>query len=1105
MKKLILFALCLSCMATPNAYAQSKRVSINRNKAEIVQVLNDIEKQTNYLFVYGQNVNVKAIKSIQVSNELVSKVLERLFAGTSIVYELKGKHIVLSLEKKTNGIHEPSTPTYNKKHKLTGKVVDDMGEPLIGVSVMVNGSSKGTVTDLDGKYSLDVNGNEEVTFSYIGFTSKTVKVGKSEVLNLTMKEDSKVLNEVVVVGYGVQKKSNVTGAISSVKEGDLENRTITDLNQGLQGKVAGVQLLSSSSAPGASNSIRVRGFSSNSTSNPLYVVDGVRLGDISSVEPSDIESMEILKDAASASIYGAEAGNGVILITTKKGKSGKGTISYDCQMAWQMLQHKPKVLNAEQYLDYMVKSGAMTQQVADGWDGTSTNWADELFETSLMQKHNLSFRGGNDKGTVYASLNYLDNNGIVVGKQDCFKNLSGSLNVDYKIKDWLKLTWDNSVNYYRTNSVAENSEYRSVLRAALALDPLTPVTYTLDNMPANMKSLYDAGKKLIQDGNGNYYSISPYNGGGDDCNPYIYMKSGYNKSYGHNVRGNFALDFTPFKNFVFTSRVGYMLCNANSYNYQGEYYVSGVNNKPKSSISSTVNSVHYYQWENFANYSLSLKKHNLGVMAGMSFSQEKFNYVTTGGDGLLEDLASFAYPSYLSANATALIHDGDETNKLKYSYFGRLSYDYDGRYMAQLSMRADAADLSILPKAERWGYFPAVSLGWLASNEKWFPKTKAFTYAKLRASWGQNGSIAGLGSFAYASAMTNSYNYSFNANNADYTAGYVPSATGNEHLKWETSEQTDLGMDLRFLNDRLTFTMDYFIKKTRDLIVNGSTPTLVIGNTTSPINAGNVENKGFEFELGWKDHVGDFQYSINTNLATLQNKVTYLDPSIARLDGASYNNKVLTAFEKGYPVWYFRGYKVDHIDAQTGDPIYVAQDGSLTKTPTTDDKTMIGSAIPDFTYGISLNMSYKNFDISVFGQGSYGNDIACCLTKTDYRLSNRLECYYKDAWTPEHTQAKYARMDYGEANYWQSSAIIFDASYFRIKQIQLGYTFPKKLISKIGLSNLRVYGSLDDFFTFTSYPGMDPEASAGPTNMLGMDFGVFPHSKKMVVGVNVSF
>lgn len=989
--------------------------------------------------------------------------------------------------------------------KVTGKVIDDIGEPMIGVSVFEKGTSNGVITDLDGNYTLSVQVGATIVYSYIGYLTQELKASGNQI-NVTLKEDNQALDEVVVVGYGVQKKSNLTGAISSVKAVDIDNRTVSDINQTLQGKTAGVQLLSTSYSPGAESSIRIRGFSSNTTSDPLYVVDGVRVNSISNIDPNDIESIEVLKDAASAAIYGAEAGNGVVLVTTKKGKIGEGKISYNFQYAIQSLIRKPKVMDAHQYLDYMVQANAFDSSLADSWDGTVTDWCDVLFESSPMQKHSLSFQNATEKSSIYASLNYMETDGIVVGNKDKYKRLVGNLNMDYDIKEWLSISTSNVITYMNRSYVAENDQYQSVLRAALSLDPCTPVIYEANNLPDHMQSLVDGGYKLIQDGNGDYYSISKFLGGADDINPYILMDSGAKKNWGTFFQGNTALDLKPIKGLVVTSRLGYRFGSINDRSYQGAYYATPTRQEPLPSVSSTVRSIKYFQWENFVNYMFDINQHNFVAMLGTSYSSMQNNFVTTGGKGLTVDDELYAYPDYLSSNASELLHAGDDTETRKYSYFGRISYDYDSRYMLQFTMRADAADLSILPKAKRWGYFPAVSLGWNISGEKWFPKNTPISNLKLRASWGQNGSIAGLGNFAYGNAIVADGGYSFTPGTPDYITASRPSTTGNLNLKWETSEQTNIGFDARFFNSRLSLGVDYYVKKTIDLIVNNSIPTLTIGNSVSPVNAGDVENKGWEFDLAWKDQIGQIKYGVSANLATLKNKVTYLEPSIDRLAPSThYNKKNLTAFEKGYPIWYFRGYKVDHIDPATGNPMYLAADGSLTGNPSGNDMTMIGSAIPDFTYGLTLNLSYKNFDLVVFGQGSQGNDLFMALTKTDRKQTNRLACYYTDAWTPQNSNAKYARIDYGEEYYWHSNAAIFDGSYFKIKQIQLGYQLPKSWLRKIACSNVRLYMSLDDFFLFTKYPGMDPEASSGPTDMLGVDMGAYPSAKKIVFGLNVTF
>ena len=842
---------------------------------------------------------------------------------------------------------------------ITGTIVDQTGEPVMGATVLVKGTTNGSTTDLDGRYSIpNVSPNQVLAVSFIGYASQEIPVGNRTVIDITLLEDSELLEDVVVVGYGVQRKSNLTGAISSVKSGDIENRTVVDVNQSLQGKTAGVQMISSSAAPGTESSIRVRGFSSNSTSNPLYVVDGVRVNSIVNIDPSDIESMEVLKDAASAAIYGAEAGNGVILITTKRGAKaeGIGKISYNAQFAIQSLGRKAEVMNADQYLAYNLKSGGIGESLAKEWDGTDINWCDELFETSLMQKHSVNFQNGNDKGNVYISFNYTGNDGIVKTDKDTYKRFAGSVNAEYNIKPWLQISSQNSVTYHAQNSLAENDPYVSVLRAALALDPLTKNTYPENNLPKNMQELLDNGRKLVSDGEGNYYGISKFQLG-DDINPYILINTRSQRTWGTFTQGNTALNFKPIKGLVFTSRLGYRFASMFNNIYQAAYYATAARNVQDPTVNQTATQKKYYQWENFANYNMSIAKNDITVMLGTSFSSDRTGTTQTGGTGLQADKPNYAYPSYLSASATSLLHAGDDLTVNKLSYFGRLSYSYDNRYMLQFTMRADAADLSILPEAQRWGYFPAVSAGWTISQEKWFPQDQQFlTNLKLRASWGQNGSIAGLSNFAYANAITSIAGFSFVPGQGNYTTSSLPSSTGNKNLKWETSEQTDFGLDASFFRSRLTFGMDYYVKKTKDLLVSNTSPTLTIGNTVSPVNAGDVENKGWEFDLSWKDQKGDFKYSITANLATLSNEVTYLDHSIDRINGTSYNGTTVTAFEEGYPVWYFRGYKVDHINPENGNPVFVKADGSLSENAASSDLTMIGSAIPDLTWPPTTRM-----------------------------------------------------------------------------------------------------------------------------------------------------
>lgn len=993
--------------------------------------------------------------------------------------------------------------------KVSGKVTDDLKESMIGVSVFEKGTTNGVITDLDGNYMLSVKEGAVIVYSYIGYVTQEKKAVPG-VMNVTLKEDTKTLDEVVVVGYGVQKKSSVTGAISQVKTEDMQNRTISNAPAALQGKTAGVQVIQTSAAPGSSPTVRVRGYSSNVSSNPLYVVDGVRLSDISGIDPNDIASMEVLKDAASAAIYGAEAGNGVVLITTKKGKSGQGKITYDFQFSLPALARVPKMLSAEQYIDYMVEANTFTEDyLLQNWDGvTNTAWTDVAFENSRMQKHNIAFTNGSDRGNYYLSLTYLDDNGIVKGNADTYKRLTATINSEYEIKPWLKVGTTNQIEKYNVRSVSTNNEYGSLLTSILQLDPLTPDTYTYENLPTHMLTALNSGKHLLQDDNGNYYAVSKFFAG-EQYHPMIMRDNNIGKNSGFNVNGSVYADFKPFKGFTFTSRFGYRLSGTRSSTTDLPFYGNATQSRDYVGQSNTSSTTIYYQWENFANYMKTFGQHTVTAMVGMSYQESTYDYVNGSlspneEDALKKNDPLFYYLNYASASAIKGV-GGEKTRSAKLSYFGRVGYEFAGRYLLQASLRADAADLSLLPATNRWGYFPAVSVGWTVSEEKFFAPLKDHVSSlKLRASWGQNGSLAALSGYAYSTDMALGGLYPFVMGNS-YITSAAPSTMGNDELKWETSEQINVGIDARFLNDRLTFSMDYFDKKTKDLLVSGTTPSLIIGGSTSPMNAGNVSNKGWEFELGWRDRIGNFNYGVRANLATLKNKVTYIDPSITRLSGVNFHTSTITYFEEGYPVYYFRGYKFKGVDPATGDPTFYDLDESGDLND--GDLAYIGDAIPDFTYGITLTAGWKGFDLTVFGTGSQGNDIFNCINRPDFAASNKMkEVFYDNRWTASNPNGSVPRAGATNMDKYQiSDSLVYDGSFFKIKQIQLGYTFPKNWMKKLCVGNLRIYGSLDDFFTFTKYPGFDPEAAANSTSGMGIDKGSYPCSKKVVLGFNIEF
>ncbi len=1019
----------------------------------------------------------------------------------------------------------------------SGTVTDESGEGLIGVSVMAQGTAIGTTTDINGNYTIKVKPDAILVFSYVGMTTQSHKAVNGT-LNVVLKEASVALDEMVVVGYGVQRKSDVTGSISKIEGASLENLTLNNPTAALAGKTSGVQVVSTSGAPGSAPTIRIRGYSSNSDMAPLYVVDGIRLSDISGIDPSQIESIEVLKDGASAAIYGAQAGNGVVLITTKSGKGKDGSVRYDFQYVNETIGRRPTMLNAKEYTDYMVEAGVFEQGVfsALGWNGqTDTNWFDVAFGHGEQFKHTVTLEGSNDKGSLFASISYLTNNGPVRGDADTYNRLSGNLNADYQIKPWLKVGATAIAERWRTRNVSASNQWGAMLTSVYALDPLTPNVVSPSEL--DRYSLMTAHKdELLKNENGDYYGLSPFYTG-ENIHPMIMRDRQLDKSYGFNVTGSAYLLFNPWKPLTFTSRFGYRLSSSHSSHYEVPYYGSVQANSPNLNINASNGTGIYYQWENFLNYNQTFNQvHAVSAMAGLSF--QKDIYSSTYGaanqkDGVpaipVANPEVWGYLDYANAGADKGV-GGNLSESTQYSWFMRAGYTYDNKYMVQASVRGDAYDNSKLPLTNRWGYFPSVSLGWTISQEDFMGWSRpALDFLKLRYSWGKNGSVAPLGGFSYASIIGpfNTGNYGWGQwGNAVWTwdtnmsgaynwvNGNGPTTLGNPTLSWETMTQWDLGFDARLLDNRLTLGFDYFHKMTDGLLVSGVVPTLSLGGVTSPINAGGVLNEGVEIELGWRDNVDDFSYSISANFSTLSNKVTKLHPTVPIINGASFSNIVVTRFEVGEKVWHFYGYEYAGVDPETGAALYwVNRDGKREKTasPEESDKTNIGDAIPDFTLGLNINMAYKGFDLVVSGSGQFGNNIYMTLQRQDRLTSNRMKkVFYDNRWTPSNHNASVpgAAQISGGADaerYLFSSAQVYDGSFFKIRQVQLGYTIPKHITRKIFVDNFRAYVSLDDFFTISNYPGLDPEISAGTGSSQGLDMGGYPVSKKVSVGFNITF
>jgi TonB-linked SusC/RagA family outer membrane protein len=941
--------------------------------------------------------------------------------------------------------------------------------------------------------------------------TQNVDVAGRSVINVFLKTEFADLGEVVVVGYGTQRKSDLTGSVVKVGADDLKNRSTSDAAVALQGKAAGVQVLPNSGAPGKGADIRIRGMSSNSEFNgPLLIVDGLKVDNIQYLDPEMIESMEVLKDAASAAIYGAQAGNGVVLITTKAGsRSQDGQVFYNGQWQLSSLSRELDVMNAKQYIDYGKKQGFLSDQTLTdvGYvSGTDINWADEVFEPTWNYRHTVGVQGATDKGSYFVAMNYVYNDGIFAGDKDVYERLSTQINGEYKVKPWLTVGTNNNIEKWETKSVSQQSDNGSALLAAVTSDPLFgPVANSEAELNQRQKDALAAGIAVLKNEDGKYYRLSPISGESQSANPFIQRDRAIGGSDGINVRGLAYANFNPIEGLVYTSRLGYRLAQGNTHNYEFPFAANEFVSSSVYRIRANANVSYYYQFENFINYTKTIAdKHNVNAMVGMSWENNHSDNVSVSAEGadILKGYEpNFRYIKYLLDDAKKTV-DNEPSDARNLSYFGRLTYSYAQRYSIQANFRADAFDSSKLPAESRWGYFPSFSAGWTLSNESFIKDNISETvlsFLKLRGSWGVNGNIDVLTNYPYSGIVNvNSDWYQYNPDASTLTYGTMPGGSlPNPNLVWEESKQVDLGLDARFLNGRLSLTMDWFKKQTEGLLIPVK-PVIETGVGSTTINGGNVDNTGLEIELGWKDKIGDLTYSVNANMSTLKNEVSYLDPIIPFVEGPGLQGSAIrTRVQEGYSLWYFRGYKFLGLD---GDGAAIYEDVNKDGVWDSNDMTDLGSGLPSLTYGITINLDYKNFDFTVFGTGVSGNVILPQGYRTDRPYCNNY------AWFYENAGSNFPTVENWDNYIFSSDATIFKGSYFKIKQIQLGYTLPGEMTSKLHISSLRVFGSLENFFTFTNYIGLDPEAASANThNQLGIDFGTYPTAKQVVFGFNLSF
>ncbi len=993
---------------------------------------------------------------------------------------------------------------------ITGTIMDENGEVVPGASIVVKGTTNGTISGGDGTFSLSAASQDILVVSFIGYNSQEVVLSDGQTtIKVTLVEDIQQLGEIIVVGYGEVEKSLVTGAISSIKAEELATYSAGQVQQSIQGRVSGVTILPNSGSPGAGFKVRIRGTGSNGNSDPLYIVDGLRTSNIDFLDPFEIASIEILKDAASAAIYGAEGANGVVVVSTKSGEKEGFNITYNMQYGSQSINSRLELMNAQEHNNYLREAGESFRTV----DGNGTDWLEESLTNAPLQRHSLFINGGNEKSTYFFGGSFFDQEGIVGGDRASFQRTNLRLNASHNLNDWLKVGHNFSFIGTKKTTLAEDNEFGGILSSILLFDPLTPVTYT-GAIPGFVQDLLDAGRPLIRDPNGDIYGLSDFVNG-EIVNPLANMDITNGETVTNRVFGTIYTEISPIDKITFTSRLGLNASFGNFHGWSPTFYFTPTRQSNASSATDNNFRSFFWQWENFATYSDEINRHKFSVLLGTSLIEGLGGTTRASYGPLFREQEAL---SYLSPNVIDGSLSGGFNRGNLLSYFGRVSYDFDSRYLFNATLRYDGT--SILPSDNRWGFFPSVSAGWVISNESFF-NVNVMDYLKVRASWGQNGSLSNLTPGLFSAGIS-AAGIQYPDANGVLRPGAEPLNLANPELTWETSEQIDIGLDFGFFNDNLSFTVDYFNKTTKDLLVPGTPPDFV-GNFPTIINGGTVRNTGVELELAYRNSTSSgWDFDISGNATFLKNEATFVDGDV--VDGANVGTGGYTAtfFEEGQPLWYFSGYKTDGIfqnQAQIdqylsseeitgytpspGDPIVVDVNGDNTISPA--DHTFIGSPHPDMLFGMRGRVEHKGFDLTVFVQGSIGNDVLLGFTRIDRVTANRPKFFYEDRWIGENSTNEWFKANTSSPFIYNSDLMVFDASFARVKQIQLGYTIPKPTMESIGFTNARIYLSLDDFFTITGYKGVDPEAGSGNDRSQGIDRGLFPLSRKILGGVSITF
>jgi len=1089
-----LFVMLFSQSIQNKALSQNTALTLNMKNVTIESVLNTIETKTQYRFLYNKElVDVSQKISISLNNAEINASLNEIFKGTGITYTINGKQIVLNKQ---------------DAKSVTGTVTDENGEPIIGASVLVKDTKKGTITNYEGSFSLDTDANVVLVISYIGYTSKEIKLNGQSHINVKLEEDTQNLDEVVVVGYGTQRKKDLTSSIATIGAAEIANQTVSNAMSSIQGRLAGVQITNSGS-PGSTPSIVIRGTGSIYSSNPLYVVDGVIVNDISYLGPNDVESMSVLRDASASAIYGVQAANGVILVTTKRGtKDGKTKVSFNSYVGQKKASQLMQMANTSEWItlwnermDFDGSAASLAKKLDPTLAWANTRWFNEVLSSSITDSEDINIQGGNDKSIYNIGLNHLTDNGLI--KNDNYSKSSMRANYEIKVNKSIDVGMSLVVSATKSNPAPGGL----LLDAFRAIPLFAPMS-----------------------NDSTYTDPTTINGFVPEIQPNPSAKLFYNHQWANNVNAfaNAFVNLKLLKNIELKSIIGFNPSYGNSINYSPKYQVSANIKNATSNISKNSYNNLTYSWDNTLTYSNSFKNsHNFKIMLGSTYRETTTNYLSGTATDIVEIPeinSSYLFLTIGKASATSTIIASDGGSKIvQIGYMGRVNYDYLNKYLFNFTMRADAS--SKFPENNRWGYFPSVGLGWVLSEENFIKNIEKINFMKLRGGWGMLGN-SNIPSNLYQLTTSNGTSVIFGPEQNTGIGPVTPAVTiknsFNPDLRWEIVNETNIGLDVAMFRNKLSTSLDWYYKLTQDAIF----ATTALGSTGLNANGvwGNfadILNTGVELSVSWKDKIGKFGYDIGINGTYNKNIVKSISAS-----GASYYDKgdasnnitPLTRTMIGQSVGEFFGYNAigvfqnqTEIDAyphlQNTKPGHlIFEDVNGDKVLDAKDRTSIGNPNPPLTYGFSLGMNYNNFDFNVFTQGVFGNKIFNENRLLMYTTRNFDKAFYENRWTGEGTTNTYPSVliNAGDPR-TISSFYVENGSYFRIKSVQIGYSLPKTILNKVKIDKLRFFVNAENPITFFKYNGFSPEVSTSDPLMRGVNNGVYPLSSIYSFGINLIF